>query len=443
MDNEVKKQSVDASTLDASNNAQVLHKNGLVYKMPQSLSTTVDKTFIKNYAQRQTYESSKKDTIIFDVNSGSKYVDPENCALMFDLVVTGTGIGGDTRFRFDESAHVGAKAIFDSILITAKNGTELDRINALNYYSMVKCKYSKNSECGQDMAELSGVGTEGLEDAVAQRFVVPLKDISGLFNPVVKGMKMPASLISGARIELTLASANRALQRYDPVAVDSGSGTNIQFQVRDAQLIMLCHELNSNTARVLNSESASNGLEYTYTRSFVTNIPTTQTSVNIQVKKAVSQGLRVFTLPVPTATINDVAVDSFKSRSSLLLSNPTGKANFSYRVGSNFYPQQKITSKEENLYVTYDCFGKNQDCESKGTSVTKDEHENEILVLGVSLESDSRLNLSGTPINNSNSLELEAQFTSEAGEGSGTNYITALEYVSVARCFLTNVSVKI
>ena len=47
----------------------------------------LNKTFEKEYAQRQSY--SESDTIVFDINSGSSYIDPTTCMLSFKLNVTG------------------------------------------------------------------------------------------------------------------------------------------------------------------------------------------------------------------------------------------------------------------------------------------------------------------------------------------------------------------
>ena len=66
----------------SSANSLVLATNGLRYVMPKPLSTTLVRTFKKNYAQRQTY--SETDTIVFDLNVTGQ-VDPEVSYLTFKL----------------------------------------------------------------------------------------------------------------------------------------------------------------------------------------------------------------------------------------------------------------------------------------------------------------------------------------------------------------------
>ena len=105
----------------------------------------------------------------------------------------------------------------------------------------------KNAQCGS-------VGT---------RVAIPLKVISGLFEPTVKGMKMPPGLISGARVEITLEKFARA---FGPLVKPSGDTTSTSattYSVNNPIIICLAHELSDNSQMVLNEESVENGLEYT------------------------------------------------------------------------------------------------------------------------------------------------------------------------------------
>ena len=60
---------------DQYSDSALMSTNGLLYKMPQPLSVCVNRTFKKEYAQRQEYTMGS--TIAFDVNSGSSYVNAE------------------------------------------------------------------------------------------------------------------------------------------------------------------------------------------------------------------------------------------------------------------------------------------------------------------------------------------------------------------------------
>ena len=100
----------------------VLATNGLRYTLPKPLSTTLVRTFKKNYSQRQSY--SETDTIVFDLNVTGQ-VDPEVSYLTFKL-------SSDQGFKFGIN---GACSIIRDIRISSKNGVELDRIQSFNAWS--------------------------------------------------------------------------------------------------------------------------------------------------------------------------------------------------------------------------------------------------------------------------------------------------------------------
>ena len=82
---------------DQYSDSALMSTNGLLYKMPQPLSVCVNRTFKKEYSQRQSYKAGE--TIAFDVNSGSSYVDPASCMLIFKVEFTCADDGGDAANR--------------------------------------------------------------------------------------------------------------------------------------------------------------------------------------------------------------------------------------------------------------------------------------------------------------------------------------------------------
>jgi hypothetical protein len=407
-DSEVKTESVVGSS-DA-----ILKMNGLKYSMPQSLSTTVNKTFIRQYAQRQSYAAGE--TIIFDINTGSRYVDPTNSALLFDVSTTGS----NAPFSSD----AGAIALINEIRIFAKNGVELDRIQEVNQYVHTTSHYKDSSDAIDRYATLYGRG-ETVQTGAGLIVMIPMSMLSGLFNPIVKGMKLPGALISGARIELVLEKAERA---FNAAGITG-------YTITNPKILMMGSELNDNTQRVLNSESAQNGLEYTYPRVFTTTETSAQTTVNIQVKKAVSQGLRAICVPVDSAVVESKNDDSFSS-----VAGGVVFTDYQYRIGSNFYPQQKIDSLVESYYVTQNSFNKNTDRSWYAGSLSINEYATSKYGVGAGFETDSRLNLSGVPINNSATLELQGSVDLNVA---AVKYYVFMEYVAVSRSFLTNTTLKL
>lgn len=429
----------------SAGNSEILARNGLFYKMPQSLSTSVNRTFKKEFAHKQTYLQGQ--TIVFDLNTGSDYIDPTSCMLSFDLEVvanTGTPAAGDS-YTFGVGSGTAANLISE-IRILSKNGTEVDRTQHANVLSKIRTDYlySEDGQRGLQMAGYLPTSTKAVDapagtpfsaDSTNQanrtrRFVIPLSLMSGFFRPTVKGMKIPAGLSSGMRIEMTLDVAGRALVNTS----GGGDGTTLSYTMTDPVFYMMSHSLNDPTQAMLMQNSAETGLEYTFPSYFNTPLTTNAGSINEQVKRAVSQATSVFTSAYLTTNSVLETVDSFASIDSALMSN------FQYRVGSNYYPQQTVTDTTEAWYISEGAFNKVRDMMTFPANVSKNDYDaGGKFLVATSLETDSLLNLSGIPLNNSNVLELRMTVTG----GNENTYEIFVEYISIARTFINKTNIKI
>ena len=398
-------------TESSSANSMVLASNGLRYTLPKPLSTTLVRTFKKNYSQRQSY--SETDTIVFDLNVTGQ-VDPEVSYLTFKL-------SSDQGFKFGIN---GACSIIRDIRISSKNGVELDRIQSFNAWSHL---YLSSMV---DAAKLAKTGkTAGIASTFAlvtqHNIVIPLTWLSGLFRPHVKGQKVPSHMLSGARIEIQLESVGRALER--------STGTSpTAYQVDKATLCMMEHTLNDNTLKVLTEESANNGLEYVYDRVFTSPETSANAVFNNQIKKAVSQATAVITTVHLPANQNNIAANSFESL------DPSGVfSKFQYRLGSNYFPHQVCDTLEEAYQITESTYDSTREkAVVSATSFT--EYESKFFAVGVPLKSEHSISSSGLAVNNSATIALEFE-----GDASNKIYYTFLIYTALARCFLNQTTVKI
>jgi len=419
--------------------SEILSRNGLFYKMPQSLSTSVNRTFKREFAQKQTYLQGQ--TMVFDLNTGSDYIDPTSCMLSFDLIVvatTNTPTVND-EYSFGQTSGTAANLISE-IRILSKNGTEIDRTQNANVLAKVMTDYTYSVE-GQKTLEMAGYLAAGGADfsannavPVTKKFVIPMSLISGFFRPTVKGMKLPSGLTSGLRIEMTLEVASRALFN-----TSNSTGRNMTYTLNNPIIFMMSHSLNDPTQAALMKNSAETGLEYTFPSYFNTPLTTASGSINEQVKKAVSQATSVFTPIYLTANATNELQDSFASIGSSLLEN------FQYRVGSNYYPQQSVSSigqlaeTTEAWYISLGAFNKMRDIRTFPANVDKIDYDTGgKFLVAVPLETDSLLNLSGVPLNNSNVLELRMSVT-----GAEKTFHIFVEYISIARTFINKTSIKI
>lgn len=411
-----------SSESKSSANSSVLALNGLRYKMPAPLSTSVMRTHKKQYSQRQAYASGE--TIVFDINS-TGFIDPE----MSYLRMTIAAVGANAGF----GAYGSAMNVIRDVRIQSKNGTELDRIQSANEYSVYRTNYNIDKQELLANEPMTGFGTMAgptVANAVTvagNTFLIPLSWVSGLFRPHVKGQKIPPHLLSGARIELQLESFGRAL-------VSGGATTG--YNITNPQIVLMEHTLNDNSLKVLTEESANNGLEYVYDRVFTTVESTPNQVLSTQVRKAVSQATSVFCAVHLTTGQSDVAADSFLSADN---AGNGHFGSFTYRLGSNYFPHQVVDERKEAFNISRMSM-KNEPVGAVST-VTFDNWNTQLLQVGVQLKTDSDISSSGLAVNNSATVEL--QYDAGAALVGGRTYYIFMVYTALARSFLSQSSIKI
>ena len=407
-----------------NSNDMLMSKNGLRYVLPQTLSTTVNRTFKKEYAQRSQYGPG--DTMVWDWNTGTSFVDPQNAMLSMNITVTADNADGTTTIGFGTGS---AANLIEEIRIISKSGTELDRIQNSNVLTKLISDWQYSTD-GRKYLEMSllGISFAAPADNTTLHCVIPMKLISGFFRPVVRDMLIPAGLASGIRIEITLAQPERAL-------TIGGAGDTVAYTISDPEMLLMLHDLNDSTQAIIMSTSADNGLEYTYPSYFATSVNTAQTTINESVKKAVSFATRVFTAVYPIdggANVNDETNDGFASIVATQL------RQYQYRVGSSYYPQNPVTQPLDAWYVASSTFMKNRDTDIANSVALADYIENKFIV-GAPLQTHDKFNLSGLPINNSSVLELRLQLA----VGGVREVLIFMEYIATARTFINKTDIKI
>ena len=116
--------------------------------------------------------------------------------------------------------------------------------------------------------------------------------------------------------------------------------------------------------------------------------------------------------------------------------------SFQYRVGSSYFPNQTVFDPIESWYLALATFDKVRDIEQNPSNVSSSDYlSGGKFLLGHPLERDSRLNLSGIPLNNSSVLELRVQIA--AANTETQQYQIFIEFISVARTFVNKTSLKI
>lgn len=426
----------------------VMELNGLKYRIPQPLSSAVARSYKREFAQKGTY--LKSNTMVFDWNTGTSYVNPDTAMLSFKFNLTQAAAANAT---YHWSGSLGGAALFQEIRIISKNGVEVSRIQEAALLSKIIVDYAV-SESGKQMLEMAQGFSAASRPVVVNPLlvlpvdlecVIPMKYISGFFRPTIDGMLIPAGLASGLRIEIQLVA--------DPsVALVCDVATTVSaFEVTDAAMLLETSDLNDPTQAALLQESASNGLEYTYPEYYSTSLSTgTSATSNIQINKAVSQGTRMFLAvqDVLSATpAVEVLVDSYASLPGVDISK------YQFRVGQMYFPNQVVDKATEKLSyaqsameglkqiawapntVSFD----NYFAQWANTSAVTEEHGKAIVA--ASLETSDRLNLSGLPLNNSSTGECRLTMAAAApGNVRGSLF---LEYIAVAKVSGNRTQLKI
>lgn len=398
--------------MDNQAEKKVMAVNGLFYQMPAPLSTTLIRTYKKQYSQRIEYNPS--DTIVFDFNV-SGFVDPVLSHIKIQVDAVGQNSAFDPRGTVAN--------LFREVRIQSKNGAELDRVEHANdwihHYLMTCVPAEKLNEYAINWGY--GQVPGGMVAGQSYVFTLPLSFILGLFRPYVKGQKIPPQLLSGARLEIQLENANKAL-----ISTAGGS-----YRVVRPEILLMEHTLNDNSNKVIVENSANDGLEYAYPRVFTSVESSSVADFNSQIKKAVSQATAVYTVPKPSAQQSDITQDSFES--------VAGAANFvdySYRIGSNYFPHQIVDNESDAFEISSNVCGKREHWSPITNSSL---YRLNLFHMSVPIKKENDISASGLAVNNSTSLEVRYN----SGNTNAKTIYTFLEYVTLARVFLSQCSVKI
>jgi hypothetical protein len=420
------------SDVSAQQGSADLLVNNLVYTQPKALSLAVKRTYDRQYFQRNTYSGSTSETAICDWNTGTSYVKAPNSYLTFTVLPTATGGVGTCNFGSGSAMNV-----IREVRLKSRSGTELDRLERANLWSKFDSLWQMPQSHLANIGTSQGFSVDGITattmtSAEKTRFIIPLTNLSPFFRPM-KGQLIPPQLASGLQIQIVFEDFRTALTQ-----TAASVGTITGYTVGDIQFQTDNVDLTDDTQKTLNMESADNGLEYSYERIY-TNIsqqPSASLTASVQVRKAVSQACFATSLVIDSATSIDPLADS-------LVTVPWDVTSFNYRLGSLYFPNQRLEDPlldgKEAYIIAQQTYDKLQNPYNE-SSVSIVDFTGSQSVMASSFEKDTHLNMSGLPINNSRVLELNCEFAAFTG---ARDIITFLQYCVVSRSFIDNVAVAI
>lgn len=464
----------------------------LGYGVPRDTSIVVNRTIKKHKFLHNEYNPGDVATCTFV--SGTDYIDTRRSYLSFEFI---SEIGvTDRMFAF--GVHGSACNIIKTICIYARSGDELCRIDDFNLLSnmMLPLKHE------HDWFNRQGAGM-WFGDRIynsKQTCVIPMYILSPLFG---YGRLLPAALVSGMRVEITLESADKVtfgakVWNGAPPLDEKGVADATNYSISDVYFNLEVVKLGDSIRMAMDEIISTKGVELVYSgwhHVFTEPGNDMQSGVDLTISDSYTRALRAFARVRPLhngSQTNSVHKDS--QRDSFRGEHIFPIAEYIWRLGDRYYPDTNVNNSgrpiiesyvhalnavnqydgsrfqsflpllrdDWNWLVTGIMMGGTTDAGVGSTyqgfmpsfvgtlgSYTRDSH-----VIGVDLTRDSDETLSGRPVNNVEPLTLSLKGntnTLEYQAGTTTTRITTpplrrldmfMEYAKLVRVFTDNVQVE-
>lgn len=404
--------------------------NNLIYRQPVDLSLAKSRTHVKQFFQRSDFKNASGQTAICDWNTGSSYINVANSFLVFEFKVNSTG----TTATYNFGANGSAMNTINRIMIRTKSGSEIDRVDYVPLWSRTDTQYNCTKDYRDSVMSLAGYGMAFLASTattavIPYKLAIPLERLAPIFNPLKKQL-MPPQLASGLHIELVFEDLNNVIK------MASGDLVNASLDITNIHFLLDQVDLSDEAQKAIAVESASNGLEWVSPRvySLQTSLPVGVTNANVQIRKAVSQATRAWTVVQSSSVYGSTAYDSTAS----LYIPPSVK--WQYNLGSLYFPNTEvvddsyvspISSMIEALYA----FDKTKG-DSFSSSVSLNDFKSVSSIFAMTANRDDELFLSGLNINNSRALQFKLDAVWDGGDTIHGHLLTSfLEYMQVVKCY--------
>jgi len=185
-------------------------------------------------------------------------------------------------------------------------------------------------------------------------------------------------------------------------------------------------DLNDPTQNQIFAQSASTGLEYDFPSYFSSKVSNgTSNRINEQLKKSVSQANRAF------AVLLDKGAEDYESllHSGYKSVDASRISAFNWRLGSQFYPLERLTRPSNYWAIANACFNTLRNVEWKPNQVNYEAfNTGGMAIAAASLDMSDHINLSGSKINNSSVLELRLDITN--GGAQPVDVVLFLQFTS-------------
>ena len=311
----------------------LLAVNQLLYSLPPQLGIATSRKHVVMFPQQASYTGAS--TIIIDSQTGSTYVDPFNSYFVFKVALTTNG-GVPWSWGSGSVAN-----LIDRIIVRSRSGKELSRVDSFPLWAKYSQLYSKSLDWNQTIGRSQGYPDYDLEakddqygdsyvSGATYTFILPLHLIP-CFAPL-NGKLLPPQLMEGLRLEITLANPAATVAPFN-----SANAITTVSSVVTPELHYDCFTIADQFARKIIDMSARSGLKLLYEEAFHTLVVANTTTINFDIKKACSKGLRLMLIPRNSAVVGVVNNDP-------VASNPYPFLTQQINIGSEYIPNQKLTT---------------------------------------------------------------------------------------------------
>lgn len=304
----------------------LLQVNQLSYRLPPQISIASKCTHVINYPQQASYNNGN--TMIFDCQTGSQFVDPSASYLRFVVKPSANNTHG---FGSGSCAN-----LFSRVVVRTNTGKELSRVEDARLIMKMLDVYNNSNDWRSTTGISQGYSPETGAAATycdpiptaGRLFVLPVQTLMPCMSP--HGAKLvPPNIMSGLRIELTLSSPNDAF-----CSVNQGGVASLASYIVDAvEMHWKVHELADAFQRKI-QEMSQSGLNYLYKEHFHNIVsPGANTNINFDIKKACSKALtaRILARPATIASGRDTLASAVYNFNKIQT-----------HIGSDYFPNQPL-----------------------------------------------------------------------------------------------------
>jgi len=310
----------------------LLAVNQLQFTLPPQLGIATSRKHVVMFPQQASYTGAS--TVIIDSQTGSTYVDPFNSYFVFKVALT-------TNANVAWSWGSGSVAnLIDRIIVRSRSGKELSRVESFPLWAKFSQLYSNGRDWNQTISRAQGFADytvlptnstygDSYASVATHTFILPLHVIP-CFKPL-NGKLLPPQLMEGLRLEITLNNPLNTVTSYNATPISSVSS------VITPELHYDCFTIADQFARKIIDMSARSGLKLLYEEAFHTLVVSATSTINFDIKKACSKGLRLMLIPRDNDYVNVANTDPVESARYSFL---TQQIN----IGSEYIPNQKLTT---------------------------------------------------------------------------------------------------